>query len=211
MKKILILLSFFVLNFAYSGSYSDFYSYCVLKKNGKFDYRVDQVSDISRSLYTPVGLFDDTAHHAVAGVIRGTTRLYDEARNVVSVLGKGEYIEGKNIRDWTISSLKEQIRTHRLNSFEKASLVNCAIFSLIRYRPNMSTKLGSILKIYEKGEGICTEMTAIAKDLGSAVGLKVRSMVSNEDHNWPEYKIDGRWYILDPTANSFHFMESLKQ
>jgi len=82
---------------------------------------------------------------------------------------------------------------------------------LVNYKNNRSTKLGSVLEIYEKGEGICTEMTAIALDLGRAVGLKVRSVVSNEDHNWPEYLINGTWYILDPTANSFIFLESLKK
>lgn len=211
MKKIMIALSLFVLSFAHAGTFSDYYSYCVLKKDGKFDYSIGQVSDMNRSLYTPVGLIDDTSLHAVAGAIRGSTRLYDEARNLISFIGTGEFIQGKQVRERTIRSIKSQIRIHRLNAFEKASLVNCAVFTLIRYRMNMTTKLGSILKIYEKGEGICTEMTAVAKDLGDAVGLKVRSMVSKEDHNWPEYKLEGRWYILDPTANGFNFKEALKQ
>jgi len=129
----------------------------------------------------------------------------------VSVLNNNEFIKGKIIRNWTIQTIKQEIKKRRLNNFEKASLVNCAVFMLVNYKSNLSTKLGSVLEIYEKGEGICTEMTAISLDLGRAVGLKVRSVISNEDHNWPEYYINGTWYILDPTANSFIFLESLKK
>ncbi|HXH73842.1 MAG TPA: transglutaminase domain-containing protein [Bacteriovoracaceae bacterium] len=211
MTKILLVFTILLSSLAHAGDYSDYYSYCVLNKNGKFEYKVDKVGEFVRGMYTPSSGFDDSAHHAVARTIRGSARLYDEARNILSVLGRGEFVKGKNIRSWTISSLKQQIRLHSMNDFEKASLVTCAVFMLIDYKDNLSTKLGSIIEIYEKGQGICTEMTDIARDLGDAVGLEVRSMVSDEDHNWPEYKIDGGWYILDPTASNFHFMESLKR
>lgn len=207
----MLCLIFLISHVAVAGSYGDYYKHCVLNKKGTFDYSVEQVDSIMLDLYTPSSAFDTVTSNTVAGIIRGSTRLYDEARNVVSVITGQEFIKGKNIRDWTMSSIKEQIKKYRLNDFEKAALINCAVYMLVDYKGNMSTKLGSILEIYEKGQGICTEMVAISMDLASAVGLKTRSMVSEEEHNWPEYKIGGTWYILDPTSGSSSFYESLKR
>jgi hypothetical protein len=211
MKKIFIVLLVLFTSLAQAGSFSSFYSHCILKKAGNFNYQIEQVDSSTFDIYNPSGFYQETSHNLIAGFIRGTTRIFDEARNVVSVLNNNDFIKGKKIRDWTIQTIKQEINQRRLNNFEKASLVNCAVFMLVNYKSNLSTKLGSVLEIYEKGEGICTEMTAVALDLGRAVGLKVRSVISNEDHNWPEYLINGTWYILDPTANNFIFLESLKK
>jgi hypothetical protein len=211
MKKIVIVLIFFASNLVNADSFSRFYRNCILQKRGHFNYNINQMDDTIRGLYTPSGRFDETTFSVVSGTIRGGTRFYDGVRNVVSVLRGSEFIEGKKIRDWTIDTLRSEAKKYSMNSFEKASLVTCAVFSLVNYKPNISTKLGSIYDIYEEGEGICTEMTAIALDLGRALGLKVRSMVSNQDHNWPEYKITGTWYVMDPTSNSYEFLEAIRQ
>jgi hypothetical protein len=210
MKNILIILSLLISHTALAGDFSSYYSECVLRKNGNFRYSLEQVEEMNREMYTPSGTYNTISHHAVANIIRGGTRVYDEARNVLSLIRRGTFIKGKNIRKWTKDSLKEQVRIHRLNSFEKAALINCAVAQLIDYRDNTSTKLGSLLEIYEKGEGICTEMTDVAIDLGNEIGLRGRSVISDKDHNWPEFNLDGRWYIVDPTSNGSTFYESLK-
>lgn len=209
MKYFLILLSLFISSFTFAGSYSDFYQQCVLKKRGHFKYNIEKVDQETAPLYTPSSLYNRAAHATIARTIRGTTGLYDESRNLLSGLVGGEFVEGKVIREWVIKTIREEIKRYRLNSFEKASLINCSVMMLVDYRSNTSTKLGSIYQIYEKGEGICTEMTAVAIDLAQSVGLRVRSMISDEDHNWPEYRINGTWFILDPTSNGYTFFESL--
>jgi hypothetical protein len=195
---------------AYAGDFSDYYKNCVVRKNGKFDYEIKPF-DPHGDMYETVSGYDNAAHNTISNIIRGSTRIYDEGRNVVSVYRNSRHIEGKYIRDSTIRSLRQQVSRYHLDDFEKAGLVNCAVGSLINYMPNMSTKLGSLLKIYEEGQGICTEMTDVARDLAKAVGLKTRTVSSTGAHTWPEYRIGGKWYILDPGAYGTMFMESPKQ
>jgi len=92
MKKIFILLLIVSSSLTMAGSYSSFYSHCILNKAGHFNYQIEQVDTASYDLYTPSGFYQETSHNLIAGFIRGTTRIYDEARNVVSVLNNSEFM-----------------------------------------------------------------------------------------------------------------------
>ena len=193
-----------------AGSYSDFYNHCILKKRGHFKYQIEQIDRETAPLYTPSGFYNQLTHSAISRTIRGSTGVFDETRNFFSGLTGGQFVEGKIIREWVIKTIREEVKKYRLNQFEKASLVNCSVMMIVDYKSNTSTKLGSLYQIYEKGEGICTEMTSVAIDLGRSIGLQMRSMISDEDHNWPEYRLNGSWFILDPTSNGYTFFESLR-
>lgn len=205
MVKFLVMTIFFT-TFAIADNYSEFYRHCVLTKRGKFPYKIEQVDSALEEMYRPTGAYDRYSHLTVASIVRGSTGAYDEVRNLFSVLAGNEFIHGKKIRSWAISTIKSETKKYNLNNFERACLVNCATYMLIDYSPAAPTKFSSLYEIYDQGKGICTEMTDIAMDLAKTLNLKTRSMVSDE-HNWPEYKIYGKWYILDPTTSGCRFLE----
>src|SRR5690606_18590956 len=117
-----------------------------------------------------------------------------------SEIWQRKFSTGRKIRWNMIQQLRQVNSKYQLNEFESIELIRCSVSNLFNYTPTSPTKLRSIYELYEVHTGNCTEMSEVALDLATSLGLLAK-MSHGGGHAHVRVLVNGNWYIIGLTAN----------